>query len=203
MADQETLEDNYTLKSSMTRWIRNILPLLALPEIGDISHLGIPSHLSAWTYEFLDIEICQHNDICHNFFCLLQEILVFLWENTEHEEAELAMIGLHEEMMQTLGEEEHPECLNSPLLNDYYGRILRNEPVRWLFGQVVDLIQLSREEKTRSDEAEQLSLRSGHPERARKIKVRYMRFRLMLKEKLEEFLRKFLDVETAFNDQHN
>ena len=65
--------------------------------------------------------------ICHNFFGFIQEVIIFLWENTNEDEAELAMVGLNEQMRQILGEDEHPESLNQPELNDYYQGILNND----------------------------------------------------------------------------
>ena len=66
-------------------------------------------------------------------------------------------------------------------------RILNDESLREICQNVFELAKQSRREK----------------QYLRYQSLRYLRLRLSLKQKLEEFLQKFLDVETALNDQHN
>ena len=192
----EIIEDMSTVKQSITRWINALLPVLARPGIRDVTHLPLSA------MELLDSE--NRVGICHNLANFIQDLIRFLWFNAHTNNVEDCdlMRDLNLDMIQVLGEDVHPEVLALPPLNQYYNRILNNMDLR-LYVAIVDQMQFEREEKERTLVYEQRASRSGHWDKAERFKRRYLRLRLSLKGKLEEFLRKFLDVETALNDQHN
>ena len=49
-------------------------------KILEISEMEDNTHLRTWIYGFLDASNAPF--LCHNLTALVQEILVFLWENT-------------------------------------------------------------------------------------------------------------------------
>ena len=197
--DNETQEDIRTLKDTLRRQIIGLLPVLALQEIGGESHLRSC---------FSDSDILFHVEnkpvLFHNLVALVQEVGCWLWENTRHEEAEADLVFLNEDFRQVIGEDEHPESLWQPELNDHYQAILLSDgSLNYLFDQIGALIEVIREESDRVMALEKTAKRSGYLGKARRIEARYFHLRFMLKEKLLSFFQKFLDAETALNDQQN
>ena len=191
MASNQTNEIE-TLKQSMTNWITSLLQVLEMSEIEN------NTHLRTWIYGFLDASNAPF--LCHNLCCLVQEILVFLWENTADDEVHESLMNLNQQMLEILSNAPTPRILEAAeeQFNDYYRRILNDESLREICQQVFELAKQSRREILRFNRLSRLQ-----PNLKYLTHQRYLRLRLMLKEKLEEFLRKFLDVETALNDQHN
>ena len=191
MASNQTNEIE-TLKQSMTNWITSLLQVLEMSEIEN------NTHLRTWIYGFLDAS--NEPFLCHNLCCLVQEILVFLWENTADDEVHESLMNLNQQMLEILSNAPTPRILEvaEEQLNNHYRRILNDESLREICQQVFELAKQSRREILRFNRLSRLQ-----PNLKYLTHQRYLRLRLMLKEKLEEFLRKFLDVETALNDQHN
>ena len=191
MASNQTNEVEI-LKQSMTNWITSLLQVLEISEIEN------NTHLRTWIYGFLDGSNAPF--LCHNLCCLVQEILVFLWENTADDEVHESLMNLNQQMLEILSNAPTPRILEvaEEQLNNHYRRILNDESLREICQQVFELAKQSRREILRYSRLSQLP-NNGLTQTYQ----RYLRLRLMLKGKLEEFLRKFLDVETALNDQHN
>ena len=191
MASNQT-DEIETLKQSMTNWITSLLQVLEMSEIEN------NTHLRTWIYGFLDGSNAPF--LCHNLCCLVQEILVFLWENTADDEVHESLMNLNQQMLEILSNAPTPRILEvaEEQLNDHYRRILNDESLREICQQVFELAKQSRREILRYSRLSRLQFMPST-----QTYQRYLRLRLMLKGKLEEFLRKFLDVETALNDQHN
>ena len=191
MASNQTNEVEI-LKQSMTNWITSLLQVLEISEIEN------NTHLRTWIYGFLDGSNAPF--LCHNLCCLVQEILVFLWENTADDEVHESLMNLNQQMLEILSNAPTPRILEvaEEQLNNHYRRILNDESLREICQQVFELAKQSRREILRYSRLSRLQFMSST-----QTYQRYLRLRLMLKGKLEEFLRKFLDVETALNDQHN
>ena len=170
------------LKQSMTNWITSLLQVLEMSKIEN------NTHLRTWIYGMLDARNAPF--LGHNLAALVQEILVFIWENTSDDEIHESLGNLNLQMLEVLSNAPTPRILEAAeeQLNDYYGRILNDESLREICQNVFELAKQSRREK----------------QYLRYQSLRYLRLRLSLKQKLEEFLQKFLDVETALNrPQHN
>ena len=180
------------LKQSMTNWITSLLQVLEMSEIEG------NTHLRTWIYGFLDARNAPF--LCHNLAALVQEILVFLTENTTDDEVHEQLSNLNQQMLEVLTNAPTPRILEvaEEQLNNYYGRILNDESLREICQQVFELAKQSRREMLRFNRLSRLQ-----PNLSYLSHQRYLRLRLSLKQELEEFLRKFLDVETAFNDQQN
>ena len=196
MASNQTNEVEI-LKQSLTNWITSLLQVL------EISEIESNTHLRTWIYGFLDASNAPF--LCHNLTALVQEILVFLWENTGHhwntaDEVHESLMNLNQQMLEILSDAPTPRILEvaEEQLNDYYRRILNDESLREICQQVFELAKQSRREKNRFDRLSRLN-----PDLRNRTHQRYLRLRLMLNVKLEKFLRKFLDVEATLNDQHN
>ena len=85
-----------------------------------------------------------------------------------------------------------------------YQQILFSDgQLKYLWDQIGALIEVIREESDRGMALEKTAKRSGYLGKARRIEARYFHLRFMLKEKLLSFFQKFLDAETALNDQQN
>ena len=119
--DNETQEDIRTLKDTLRRQIIGLLPVLALQEIGGVSHLPSIS-------DFCLFDVENKPVLFHNLVALVQEVGCWLWENTRHEEAEADLVFLNENLRQIIGEDKHPESLLQPELNDHYQQILLSFP---------------------------------------------------------------------------
>ena len=191
MASNQTNEVEI-LKQSLTNWITSLLQVL------EISEIESNTHLRTWIYGFLDGSNAPF--LCHNLCCLVQEILVFLWENTADDEVHESLMNLNQQMLEILSNAPTPRILEvaEEQLNDYYRRILNDESLREICQQVFELAKQSRREKNRFNRLSRLN-----PDLRNRTHQRYLRLRLMLNVKLEKFLRKFLDVEAILNDQHN
>ena len=196
------------LKQSMTNWITSLLQVLEMSILRCHPRHQIEgnTHLRTWIYGFLDANNAPFQPfVCHNLVALLQEILVFLTENTSGDEVHEHLSNLNQQMLEVLSNAPIPRILEvaGEHLNDYYGGILNNEELRIHFQEVVALAQLEVQEKPRTMEIVQSARRSGYWNNANAVKERYVLLRRLMMKKLVEFLRKFLDVETAFNDQQN
>ena len=125
---------------------------------------------------------------------------MFLWENTADDEVHESLMNLNQQMLEILSNAPTPRILEvaEEQLNNHYRRILNDESLREICQQVFELAKQSRREILRYSRLSRLQFMPST-----QTYQRYLRLRLMLKGKLEEFLRKFLDVETALNDQHN
>ena len=191
MASNQT-DEVEILKQSMTNWITSLLQVLEMSQIEN------NTHLRTWIYRFLDASNAPF--FCHNLTTLVQEILVFLWENTADDEVHESLMNLNQQMLEILSNAPTPRILEvaEEQLNDYYRRILNDESLREICQQMFELAKQSRQEMLRYSRMYRLQPFSSY-----QTYQRYLRLRLSLKQKLEEFLRKFLDVETALNDQHN
>ena len=190
------------LKQSMTNWITSLLQVLEMSEIEN------NTHLRTWIYGMLDARNAPF--LGHNLAALVQEILVVHLGITSDDEIHESLVNLNQQMLEVLSNAPTPRILEAAeeQLNDYYGRILNDESLREICQNVLELAKQSRREKLRlnrmSHYAENDSVIKGDLRPlAMATYQRYLRLRLSLKQKLEEFLRKFLDVETALNDQHN
>ena len=191
------------LKQSMTNWITSLLQVLEMSEIEN------NTHLRTWIYGMLDARNAPF--LGHNLAALVdlvQEILVFIWENTSDDEIHESLGNLNQQMLEVLSNAPTPRILEAAeeQLNDYYGRILNDESLREICQNVFELAKQSRREKLRWNRLSHpadIVLRGDLRPLAMATYQRYLRLRLSLKQKLEEFLQKFLDVETALNDQHN
>ena len=192
MASNQTNEVEI-LKQSMTNWITSLLQVLEISEIEN------NTHLRTWIYGFLDGSNAPF--LCHNLCCLVQEILVFLWENTADDEVHESLMNLNQQMLEILSNAPTPRILEvaEEQLNDHYRRILNDESLREICQQVFELTKQSRREILRFSRSYQFN----YSRYDNVMYLRYLRLRSDLKEELEEFLRKFLDVEAALNDQHN
>ena len=188
------------LKQSMTNWITSLLQVLEMSEIEN------NTHLRTWIYGMLDARNAPF--LGHNLAALVQEILVFIWENTSDDEIHESLGNLNQQMLEVLSNAPTPRILEAAeeQLNDYYGRILNDESLREICQNVFELAKQSRRELLRLNRLSHRDdrvLEGDLRPLAMATYQRYLRLRLSLKQKLEEFLQKFLDVETALNDQHN
>ena len=177
MASNQTNEVEI-LKQSMTNWITSLLQVLEISEIEN------NTHLRTWIYGFLDGSNAPF--LCHNLCCLVQEILVFLWENTADDEVHESLMNLNQQMLEILSNAPTPRILEvaEEQLNDHYRRILNDESLREICQQVFELAKQSRREILRYSRLSRLQFMSST-----QTYQRYLRLRLMLKGKLEEFLR--------------
>lgn len=139
------------------------MPVLALQEIGGVSHLPSIS-------DFCLFDVENKPVLFHNLVALVQEVGCWLWENTRHEEAEADLVFLNENLRQIIGEDKHPESLLQPELNDHYQQILLSDgSLKYLCDQSVRVMAL-----------EKSAQRSGYLEKARRIEARYFHLRFML-----------------------
>ena len=173
------------------------MPVLALQEIGGVSHLPSIS-------DFCLFDVENKPVLFHNLVALVQEVGCWLWENTRHQEAEADLVLLNESFRKIIGEDKHPESLRLPELQDHYQQVLFSDgQLKYLWDQIGALIEVIREESVRVMPLIKTAQRSGYWGKARRLEARYFHLRFMLYEKLLQFFQKFLDAETALNDQQN
>ena len=107
------------LKQSMTNWITSLLQVLEMSEIEN------NTHLRTWIYGMLDARNAPF--LGHNLAALVdlvQEIPVFIWENTSDDEIHESLGNLNQQMLEVLSNAPTPRILEAAeeQLNDYYGR---------------------------------------------------------------------------------
>ena len=167
--ENENQEDIRTLKELVRRLIIGLLPVLAMQEIGDVSQLPL---------DLFDVK--NTPVVFHNFVSFIQKVGSWLRENTRNEQVKAELMSLYEDLRQTIGDDEFPECLFLPEVCDYYrGVLLSDESLPILFEQCGDLTDFIREEKGRILDLEKSARRSGYWLKAQRIKDRYFRLNLI------------------------
>ena len=202
--DHENQEDIRTLKDTLRRQINGLLKVLALVETGGVSHLDIMDEHLPPISEYCLFNLEDKPVLFHNLVALVQELGCWLWTNIRHHKAEADLALFNKSFKNIIGEDEHPESLRLPELQDHYQQVLFSDgQLELLWDQIEALVEVIRKESVRVTPLVKSARRSGYWVKARREETSYFHLRLILNEKLLSFFRKFLNAETALNGPQN